>query len=530
MKTALSFIIGFALIVGAAILIKPRWNQEAADQSVELAVDWGEVQLLNARLRKPIPEVLQALVASGVTTLLVPPQTAEELEGTPRLDRELTLRQMPAWSTRTPFEREQLRSMEVGYDPQLFLAAQNVGLFYFMRVNEDPWRTVDPIAFVSAFPAPAVRGFLFSSEDPPGGKEAAPLWADAMLGSGHQSLLFEFRPTRAARDISRRLPGQTFRAHTIPTAELKDLSPGQQWARWKRAVDERQCRFLLFRPAPNESWPEYISRLDALSAALRGSDLRLRRAISWTAQTPTSFLELNGRLLLALVLAIVTPLFALLVAWRLFKKKASAGIALAALLLITVVGGAWVAILSWMPETRLQLTPFRGVKAAILLPWLLSGAILFSWKEFWNDLRLPVRRLDLIAGLLLMGVVAYGVVRSGNAAPSMKPSMEQGVRNQLEKSFSVRPRFKEFAVGIPLLVFGFLLAARSRRKKDLLDARWPIWVGMIGPISIVNTFCHLHSPIALAFARTGMGVLLGSLLGGGLYFIYSRWRGMYEKA
>ncbi|MFN3690701.1 MAG: DUF5693 family protein, partial [Fimbriimonadales bacterium] len=35
----------------------------------------------------------------------------------------------------------------------------------------------------------------------------------------------------------------------------------------------------------------------------------------------------------------------------------------------------------------------------------------------------------------------------------------------------------------------------------------------IGQVSIVNTFCHLHSPLLVSLQRTGWGILIGVGLG-----------------
>ena len=70
----------------------------------------------------------------------------------------------------------------------------------------------------------------------------------------------------------------------------------------------------------------------------------------------------------------------------------------------------------------------------------------------------------------------------------------------------MRPRTKEFLLGHPamlvLLYFGYDL----RKIVVLL-------LGVIGQVSIVNTYAHLHTPLAVSLLRSFHGLWLGILLG-----------------
>ena len=79
----------------------------------------------------------------------------------------------------------------------------------------------------------------------------------------------------------------------------------------------------------------------------------------------------------------------------------------------------------------------------------------------------------------------------------------------------MRPRFKEFALGHPLMLLGLWLQAMNFKlqKGGRYDGRPWMVLGMVGQVSIVNTFCHLHSPLSLAFFRTFNGVILGLFIG-----------------
>jgi hypothetical protein len=119
-------------------------------------------------------------------------------------------------------------------------------------------------------------------------------------------------------------------------------------------------------------------------------------------------------------------------------------------------------------------------------------------KAIWNT-RLEIKHLVIAGAVLSAAVIIF--VRSGNgAADWMTP--EQGFRQLLENSLFVRPRTKEFLLGHPLLLLGFYF-----------KNPWLILAGMIGQVSIINTFMHAHSPLIISLARTLYGMLFGTAIG-----------------
>jgi hypothetical protein len=93
------------------------------------------------------------------------------------------------------------------------------------------------------------------------------------------------------------------------------------------------------------------------------------------------------------------------------------------------------------------------------------------------------------------------------------------LRSLLDR-FMVRPRTKEFLIGHPALVATLVLAARGAGRSWLLPL---VLVGAIGQVSMVNSFCHLHTPLALTIARTFNGLWIGVLLGLMLTWLAGRW-------
>ena len=181
--------------------------------------------------------------------------------------------------------------------------------------------------------------------------------------------------------------------------------------------------------------------------------------------------------------------------------------------LAAVMGGLLIQAL--LPDTVFVngLEVFRGVKASLLLPLLLAGPVLYSREEIGEFLKRPVNVWALAAASAAAFAVTVLLERSGNLAGGAHP-LELKLRSALECLFGARPRFKEFFIGHPFLVLGLYLAREkdgnpSARQAALLC----VWIGVVGLVSIVNNFCHLHTPLTHSLLRTFHGLWLGGLLG-----------------
>ena len=179
----------------------------------------------------------------------------------------------------------------------------------------------------------------------------------------------------------------------------------------------------------------------------------------------------------------------------------------AALAAAALAAGLIIAALLSSGEFLTGFASFRGVKIALLLPLLLA-----AWETGRDlDLRSFLRRpLTMGAALLAAAaVLAAGVylLRSGNDSALAASGLELRLRETLESLLGVRPRFKEFALGYPLL----WLAAYKNREKGLWDLAWV--GGMIAPLSVINTFCHAHVPLSISLLRTVHGFWLGAIGG-----------------
>ncbi|PKM99853.1 MAG: hypothetical protein CVU78_04170 [Elusimicrobia bacterium HGW-Elusimicrobia-2] len=184
---------------------------------------------------------------------------------------------------------------------------------------------------------------------------------------------------------------------------------------------------------------------------------------------------------------------------------------------ISLLGGIFVSAILSSTDFMVKINTFRGVKLSLILPPALAFVILYgrersyfstSLSRLWHK-RLEVRHLFFGIGIAVFLLLM--ILRSSNKMSFVLP-FEMEVREALEKFFFARPRFKEFAVGHPLMIMGFYFYAKAPKIKKI-HFRPLIILGLIGQVSIINTFAHIHSPIGICLFRTVNGIALGALLG-----------------
>lgn len=236
-----------------------------------------------------------------------------------------------------------------------------------------------------------------------------------------------------------------------------------------------------------------------------------------------------ARLLLSLAAALMVPAVAVLASVVRLKALTEAsdsrpivaamrGYVIA--LLVAVAGGLVVAGLLSDRAFYVKAMQFLGVKASHTLPFVLAGGLLW-WYRYGDEfaagrLRItqsvksflvaPIRVWHVIvAAVAVIGFVIY-LARTGNTPLMGMPVIDQRLREFFESFLPVRPRTKEVFIGHPALLVSLYVLARSRGRCTFALAG--VLVGMIGPISIVNSFAHLHTPIALTLLRVALGAVV----------------------
>ena len=178
-------------------------------------------------------------------------------------------------------------------------------------------------------------------------------------------------------------------------------------------------------------------------------------------------------------------------------------------LIVSLTGG--LLVLATLSESRFvfRLEEFTGVKVV----YLLGPAVAFAY-YFWHHRLMPfgypirVRDALIVAAVGTAGLVY--ILRSGNyLSLGTTGSVEYSVRDSIEAFAAVRPRTKEFLVGIPALVLLYFATAWG-------ESLWtPIFLlaSAVASVSAVNSFCHIHTPPALSIMRGILSVPLGLVLG-----------------
>jgi hypothetical protein len=173
----------------------------------------------------------------------------------------------------------------------------------------------------------------------------------------------------------------------------------------------------------------------------------------------------------------------------------------------------------------LKADQFSGIKLAIAAPVVfiailaitgipsLSGTLPNEWdkikirlKDFFGE---PAKVGPLLLSLLALLLLALMIARTGNDPGVGVSGIELKFRALMDRFLPVRPRTKEFLFGHPLFILAIALWYRGRKKWAL-----PLFVaGVVGQVSILNTFCHIHSPLHLSFIRDVAGLVFGVVIG-----------------
>lgn len=193
---------------------------------------------------------------------------------------------------------------------------------------------------------------------------------------------------------------------------------------------------------------------------------------------------------------------------------------------LAVIGGIFIAAMLGNTKFFMEFALFRGVKLTFILPILLTIIAYLQRFPLWRgrQLQSPDEALSFVkefftldvkmyvfAIVAVLGAAAYVFIgRSGHTAGVAVPSFELALRRFLENTLYARPREKEFMIGHPFLMlagFAFL------RKWPMLIHFVLTVVGVIGLGSMVETFCHVRTPVYMTLMRGFDGLWIGIVLG-----------------
>lgn len=221
----------------------------------------------------------------------------------------------------------------------------------------------------------------------------------------------------------------------------------------------------------------------------------------------------------ALIIACVTPIYAIVRASHGSTKISKILVEYLKAAAITAVGIAVVVSLLNGNGFVSGVEHFRGVKLVYIVP--IAGAAIFALliisglfekglkAALLNSVRLfnfEVRYWHMAVLVVVAAVGLFYISRTGNAGSAS--ALELSFRTWLENTLYVRPRTKEFLIGFPLFVLALYVMGVNRKWGSLL-----LVPGVIGFLSIMNTFTHFHIPLYVSVLRTVYGLAFGFVIG-----------------
>ncbi|HVK04628.1 MAG TPA: DUF5693 family protein, partial [Armatimonadaceae bacterium] len=183
----------------------------------------------------------------------------------------------------------------------------------------------------------------------------------------------------------------------------------------------------------------------------------------------------------------------------------------------------------------LKIDSFVGVKPAHLIPVLLVALVAAlnlragrerpfrevlagAGRQIAGWMGDPVRVWQVVAAVAVVAALGLLVLRSGNEGNAAVSGLELKIRSVLDRLLYARPRFKEFLIGHPALFVSLALAARGHWRWAL-----PLFVlGAVGQVSLLNTFCHLHTPVPVSLWRALLGIGIGVIIGWAAWAVLDR--------
>ena len=228
-----------------------------------------------------------------------------------------------------------------------------------------------------------------------------------------------------------------------------------------------------------------------------------------------------SRKLLALAGAIVFPCLSVLLT-LIYKPKGNTAeavvmrtfraiVQLLVMSAIAFIGAMITSAILAEPAFMLKIDNFVGVKVSHIIPLALVPFILWLREEDWygimsGTVKSSVKFWQLVVGVILLAGLAVYVLRTGNESPELISGFEVQVRQMLKDILGVRPRTKEFLIGHPimlvLLYYGY--------KLNMFPL---VMVGLIGQVSIISTYAHLHTPLMISLLRSANGLWIGIFIG-----------------
>jgi hypothetical protein len=464
-------------------------------------------------------------------------------------------------------DAKKIKDLPIGYNRKTIAEIESYGLHIVPRV---PNGITDNNEFVFdqllSLKGEKNRNILFSGDDVLGYSNHGLMkkWAAKFKDKGYSIFGVEFANQKGFSTYANVMDFNVIRLHSLDLDNKQSIDENADLI--VRAVKERNIRALFLHlkqsDSPEKNLKETVRTIQAANsqmpgifhlgtpktfkhmdislwqilAAIMGSIAFAMLAALTVINKKMAYLAFAGMTLvglayavtgssmflkaLALAVAIITPVFACLS----FKKiNGMKGVFLqyGKAALISVIG-IWLIVTILVGNQYLvKIDAFRGVKLIYIAPiiFMIGYAL---WGNIKTLMRLSIRYWHLVVLILLSGVAFYYISRTGNSGSVS--AIELKLRHSLEQILYVRPRTKEFLIGFPLYVLGVYIARFNKRI-----ALYIFIPGVIGYLSIVNTFTHLHIPLYLSALRSVYSLSFGLIIGL-IFIVVYNWGMKYYKS
>lgn len=311
----------------------------------------------------------------------------------------------------------------------------------------------------------------------------------------------------------------------LGTGELKDTLPTFDESISRFVEDVNEAGYTLSNYVENYNLPVipawlavlvglasimvFILFMDALGFTKTGYALGILGVLAYIGLL---YIRTNlGSQLMALFGSIMFPTYALVKGLSYEERDIKQSI-LALLKICLISFGGVLTIIGCLSRTSfgLGIDLFLGVKIATVAPiilvlvYLIFTAHRFDFRYYKGILDKKISYGSLIVIGLLAVVLYVYVSRTGNTGTAT--GFERAFRQFLDNVLGVRPRTKEFLISYPILL---TMLYYGYKEKYIIG----VILAVIGPVSLVNTYAHIHTPILISLIRSVYGIIFGILIG-----------------
>ena len=466
-----------------------------------------------------------------------------------------------------------VESVGIGLDPAAVEPVRAAGLGVVGRVGAGRDADAERIgAMLRALSAAGVRTVIFTGDVVLGYPKRLDATA-AVLRDASTPLQYgsvEFGKQRGDAGLTKLAPERTVRVHAVTAAEMATATVPDNVQRFSLAARERNIRLCFVRlfldaerpldaaaayvgsirsalgrggmgSGPARGYPELMAPMWQRALCGLGAGAGLLLLLDLVAGLATAWHGLGWVLPPAMALLAASPLglgpkLAALAAGCVFpalgilagpspsaadRSPVRLGLALLRPSVTTLAGVAMVVGLLADVRFLVKADAFAGVKATLAVPlalvalvdWVglrgecpaaLMARIRSVWRRTVDWLGSPILAGQAVGATIALALVAVVLMRSGNDPGVGVSDLELKVRALLDKVLTVRPRFKDI-VGHPALVLA--AAARIDGRRTVAGAL--LVLGTVGQSSLLNTFCHLHTPLGASALRDVIGLAIG---------------------